>query len=257
MPIYRGTNADPVDRIYHGGDEVRLVYVGTNHTPAYQKDHGPLITNFGASDGQTGNLARLTINATRLPISPTVRGTLTARPGTTLQSWHLSRVDHAGNQVEVARGGVGVSQVDYTEPLAADLHPPASGWQYHLLALDNAGESSHATCTIRVITAPTLTAFMATPPANVQAPGVDRQCSFLTWTGTDGDPVGTWSMNQTGRIIAALPSSRHLSAAQGRATGNHRTKVCVATGGGLVTTITLGVSNEAGNASMLVPINWS
>ena len=256
---------------YAGGAwrPIRHVYDGQRHDPVWSHRRGPTIVDYGAASGQPGTMkeTRLTLNNSLIPAQgqPSFRPVISARlepaAGRQVAGWHINRVTHDGQSQQVATGGTtfqpGNVDVSFTENFNQDFKPDSHGWRYVLTATDNLGGFSTATCTIRVVTAPTLTAFAATPPANVQAPGVDRQCSFLTWTGTDGDPAATWTLSQSGRTIAALPSSHHLSAAQGRATGNHRTRVCVNTGGGGSTTLTLTATGEGGTASRQVAINWS
>ena len=64
-------------------------------------------------------------------------------------------------------------------------------------------------------------------------------------------------MSESGRNVHALPSGSRLTPSHGQATGTNRIRVCVNAGGGLVTTLTLGGRNEAGNVSMDAVINWA
>ena len=244
-----------INAIFDGATRVNGVFVGV--TPVF--DQAPprgvaaTISDWGATSG-TQKQRRLTINRTAI----TSQG-LVIRMSATLtgaSSWEVWRDYGTGSSI-VAEG-TNLAPA-YNESLTPDLHPPASGWTYrlHAYASDADGADADDTLTVRVVTAPTLTAFNASAPVGVSAPSINRQCSWLTWTGTEGDPVSTWSMTQAGRRIATLPSSRHLSAAQGRATGLNRTRVCVNAGGGLVTTLTLGARNEAGNVSMQATITWA
>lgn len=213
---------------------------------------GPRVTHFGASAG-AGNRAVLTIRRDALPFAPTVSGTF---PDDDAVSWELDRQGARIASGAAKTDGTFYADMRHQENLTADFRPPASGWAYRLAASNADGDSTIAVCTIRTIAAPALTAFAATAPGALQGPGVNQQAAWLTWTGAEGDPASVWTLTQTGRRIAALPSSRHLSAAQGAAAGTHRTRVQVAGGGGGSTTLTLAAANEAGEVSLATTIHW-
>lgn len=211
------------------------------------------ISDWGATAGQ-GKQRRLTINRTAI----TSQGLVISMSATTTGSnrWEIWRNYGSGHNVAAVGAGTAPST---TETLRPDFHPPAAGWAYRLHAYATAADGADAddTITVRVISAPTLTAFSATAPANVQAPGVDRQCVWLTWTATAGDPAATWALSQTGRSIAALPSGSRLTPLHGAAMGNLRQRVCVNTGGGQSTTLTLTGTAEAGTVSRQEMIAWA
>ena len=250
MPAYWESGAAATALYWENAAAATTAYWENETTPFFTTG-GPGITAFGASAG-SGTFNVLTLNATQIPSSPTVRATLTG--SATGRTWTIDRVLPSGQRHQVAAGRT--AQVHYREDMTATFHPMATGWRYVLTATNRDG-THHAQCTIRVVTAPTLTAFAATPPASASAPFVNRQCSWLTWTATAGDPAATWSMVQSGRYIAALPSSRRLAPSFGAATGNDRQRVCVAVGSGGSTTLTLTGQNEAGNATRTLSIHWS
>ena len=241
--------------LFAGESRVNGVFIGT--TPIL--DHAPPagvpagISDWGATAG-TLKAPRLTVNRTAI----TSQGLVISMSGTLTGSarWEIWRNFGTGHNVAAVGTGTAPST---TESLRPDFHPPASGWTYrlHAYASDANGADADATLTVRVITAPTLTSFTATSPANVQAPGIDRQCVWLMWMATPGDPPAVWNMTQAGRVITSIPSSSRLTPSHGRASGNLRQRVCVNTGGNLDSTLTLGGRNEAGNVSMAVVIRWA
>ena len=248
--VYDGSRQ--VGALFEGATELNGVFVGT--APVF--DSKPpvgapaTISDWGATKGE-GKTKRLTLTLSELPNTIRMSATLTGAA-----RWEIWR-DAGGGHTIIAEGTNAAPAA--TQALATDFRPPASGWSYRLHAYASAANGADAedSLLVRVTTPPTLTVFRATVPANVQAPGVDRQCVWLTWTATEGDPAAVWNMTQAGRVIAALPSSSRLTPSHGRATGNDRQRVCVNTGGGLTSTLTLGGRNEAGNVSRAVVINWA
>ena len=103
---------------------------------------------------------------------------------------------------------------------------------------------------VRVVTAPTLTAFTASAPSTVQSPFQTETCSVLTWTATPGDPTATWTFTQTGYYLPHLPSDRRATPA------SSPQRVCTSRLPGQSTTITLTGRNEAGSASSSVTVAW-
>ena len=242
-----------IGAIFDGASRINGVFVGT--TPVF--DQAPprgtpaAISGWGATKGQ-GKTKRLTLNATELPSTITMSATLTGS-----SRWEIWRDYGTGHTV----AGEGTTTApSLAEALTADLHPPASGWTYrlHAYASDADGADADDTLTVRVVTAPTLTAFNATAPAGgTTAPFLNRQCSWLTWTATPGDPAASWALSQSGRTIAALPTGSRLTPSHGRATGTERQRVCVNAGGAGTTTLTLTGTNEAGSDDDSVTITWS
>ena len=217
---------------------------------------GPRITQYGASAG-AGNMQTLTINRNRLPFSPTISGTF---PDDNVVSWGLNRIVGAASS-QIANGAVKTDGTHYAsarhqENYTSDFRPDSSGWRYALTATDADADSSVAVCTVRTVLAPTLAAFTNSGAGALQGPGVNQQVAYLNWTGEEGDPNSVWTLTQSGRHVATLPSSRHLSAAQGAATGTHRTRIQVAGGGGGSTTLTLTARNDGGTVSRSTTINW-
>ena len=245
-----------VGALFDGTTRINGVFVGTTAILDQQPPTGTpaTISDWGATAGQ-GKQRRLTINRTAI----TSQGLVISMSATTTGSnrWEIWRNYGTGHNV----AAVGTSAApSTTESLTPDFHPPAAGWSYrlHAYATDAAGADADDTILVRVITAPTLADFAATAPAGgTVAPFLNRQCSWLTWNATAGDPPAVWNMTQSGRPIAVLPSGSRLSPQHGRATGTARARVCVNAGGGLVSTLTLGGRNEAGNTSMQVTINWA
>ena len=241
-----------VGAIFDGATRINGVFVGTapvlDQAPPRGTPAG--ISDWGATKGQ-GKGKRLTLRRTELPNTVTMSATLTGS-----SHWEIWRSFGTGHSV--AAEGVNTAP-SHSEPLTDDFRPPASGWTYrlHAYAIDPDGADADDTLVIRVITAPTLTSLSATAPANVQAPGIDRQCVWLTWAATAGDPSATWALSQTGRTIAALPTGSRLTPLHGTAAGNLRQRVCVNTGGGQSTVLTLTGTNEAGNVSRQVTIAWA
>ena len=245
-----------IGAIFDGATRLNGVFIGV--TPVF--DQAPprgvaaAISDWGATSG-TQKQKRLTINRTAI----TSQG-LVIRMSATLTGaarWDIWRDYGTGHNV-VAEGTSAAPA--YNESLTPDLHPPASGWTYrlHAYASDADGADAEDTLVVRVVTAPTLTAFAATPPAGgTTAPFLNRQCSWLTWTATAGDPAAAWTLTQTGRTIAALPSGSRLLPSHGAATGTERARVCVNSGGGSSTSLTLTGTNEAGSATRPVTIAWA
>lgn len=270
MAIYRheaGVSHE-VTRIRHQDGatlrEVQHVYDGQRHDPVWSHAQGPVLTGFGASQG-SGTFPVLTLNRTQLPISPTVRGALAAQAGTTLTGWTLYRYTHDGTRQEAALGGPGVTQVHFQENLTSQFRPPASGWRYELVATDSDGGETHASCTIRVVTAPTVANLRATAP--VFLGNSNTQVVYLNWDATGGDPPATWQMAQGVGDSAqlTLPTGQRLSPAQGRATGLQRTRVARVGHGGVshlhlegINDATLPVNRGPGRIqSNTLTINWS
>ena len=244
-----------IGTIHDGTTRINGVFVGTTPVLDQSPPRGvpATISDWGATAGRQKS-KRLTINRTSI----TSQG-LVIRMSATLAGaarWEVWRDYGTGSGVAGVGTGIAPS---LTESLTPDFRPPASGWTYrlHAYAADPDGADADDTLVVRVVTAPTLTSFTATPPANVQAPSIDRQCVWLMWTATAGDPPAVWNMTQAGRPIASLPSGSRLTPLHGAAVGNLRQRVCVNTGGGLVSTLTLGGMNEAGNVSRQVVIRWA
>ena len=246
----------PLPDLFDGTTRINGVFAGTTPILDQRPPTGipARISDWGATSGQ-GKQRRLTINRTAI----TPQGLVISMSATTTGSnrWEIWRNYGTGHGIAAEGTDTAPST---TETLRPDFHPPAAGWTYrlHAYATDPFGADADDTITVRVITRPTLTAFDATTPAGgTTAPFLNRQCSWLTWTATAGDPSAVWSMSQSGRTIAALPSGSRLSPSHGRAEGTERARVCVNAGGGLVTTLTLGGRNEAGNVSRAVTITWA
>lgn len=245
-----------VGAIFDGTTRINGVFVGTTTILDQKPPEGvpATISDWGVTAG-TIKQRRLTINRNTITSSGLVIRMSATTTGS--NSWEIWR--NYGTGHNVAAVGVGTSP-STTESLTPDFHPPAAGWTYrlHAYATDANGADADDTITVRVITAPTLTAFSATAPeGGSTAPFLNRQCSWLTWTATPGDPPAVWNMTQAGRVITNLPSSGRLTPEYGRATGNNRQRVCVTAGSNLISTLTLGGRNEAGNVSRAVVITWA
>ena len=164
-----------------------------------------------------------------------------------------------GTITTVASSPSAATSVLYTESLTSTFHPPASGWSYNLVAHNAALGScgaAHATATIRVVTAPTVTSFTAGAPASSQGAGTFIQCATVRWTSTAGDPPATWAVTQTGVAIPHLPSARVSAPAYG-ARGQRVCLTDTVHSGATTTTLTLTGTNEAGSASRQATITWA
>lgn len=248
------TGGKEITRIVYGsGVEICKAYLAGQHDPIWSKPgvtHAT-IASFGARVGSNPKQRRLTLRRdTDLPASVTISAAIAN--GTT---WNITRF-HSGGSQQVA-AGLGGTSAAYIENLSASFRPPASGWTYLLaVSASDACGAAHASVTVRTIAPPTLTAFTATAPGSLQAPGIVTQVSYLTWTAAAGDPAATWAMTQTGHVVDDLPSPRILTPEAGRATGALRVHVTVQGTPGARTTLTLTGTNEAGSVSRSVSIDW-
>ena len=244
---------------FEDGDEACVAYFEDGHDPVYEKPglaNAPTIENYGASSG-SGNHKVLTLNATQLPIDITVTGNLT-----NVDRWTVTRIA-SGSSTPVSAGrnqNVGSGRVDYQEALSSQFKPDSQGWTYALLAENTtlaACGNRHASCSVRLVTGPTLASFTTSDVVSTQTPSGLFKRSYLNWAMTLGDPEGTATLTQVGtRHISHLPSSSRLTVANGVATGSHRQFVQTSGTEGGYTDLTLTVTGEGGSVSRTSRIVW-
>ena len=247
MALYFENSGVAVDLRYEDqATAAHAAYWENGFVPVFTRADPPVISNFGASSG-SGDHSILTLNNTEIPIDITVSADLS-----NATRWEFKRI--VGSEENIVASGT-TNRAFYLESLTSTFKPDSNGWHY-LLTVWNGNTQVHASTTVRVVTAPTLTAFASSSIVGVQTPTGTFQRSYLTWDATSGDPESTWSISQTGLHIQHLPSSRHLTPAAGRATGDSRQFVQISSTPGTTTTLTLTGTNEAGSTSMSTTITW-
>ena len=131
------------------------------------------------------------------------------------------------------------------------------GCRYVLHAINNRQSGCHRDqqrdLLVRVVTAPTITAFAASRAQGGQLPGTStvEQCTNLSWTSNGGDPAAVWAITQSGTFtVPNLPSSARSGP------GSSPQRVCRLGRTGGRTTFTLRGVNEAGAVSRSASVDW-
>ena len=253
MPIYLNAGNAAQALYLNNGQPAIAAYFNNENTPVFIHQDAPTITGFGLTAG-SGKQQNLDINLANLPIDITMSATLQ-----NAGSWEIRRNAGGGVSTVIAVSPDNSSPPFHQERLTTSFRPNRSVWDYVLTATRRVAGidySSHAVAHLRVLELPRLDSFTADGPFSTGGGAVFTQNFFLTWTGYSGYPVATGSLSQTGFHIAYLPSSRHLSFADGLRTGNNRTRISTTQRTSQATTLTLTYSNAAGHASRDVTLQW-
>ena len=185
-------------------------------------------------------------------------------PANVTLTWATSGITE-GSIVLIDREGVAHQIIAFhsSAPSGSEQTPVfatcASAGCRYVLHAENTAETgcsrdTTADLRVRVVTAPTLTAFAASALTSHQGPFTFSQCSTLTWTSTAGDPAATWALTLSGYYVSVLPGPLHLGP------GQSGQRVCIhdtVHSGQNTTTLTLTGTNEAGTASRSATITWA